>query len=249
MKAANRMKWKRVMTNVVAATVLASAPTARAEEPGWQFRIAPYAWGLGIKRDVGVGALVAPVDVEFLDAIEDLDLAGMLAAEANNGTFGVLLNGMYMKLGSRSETPGGSLDVDVEEWVFEACAVYRVVKSAKTSVDAGLGARAKGIEITLDPARGEGDVGKSKQWTDPILVARVRQQFTEKWFGMVTGDVGGFGSASDLTWSVTAATGYAFNDTVAALFGYRYLDCDYEDGAFTFDAAESGLALGLQFQL
>ena len=74
-------------------TVMASALSARAQEGEWQYKLTPYLWAMGIDGDIGVRNATIPVDVKFSDAVKDMDVGGMLAMEANNGTWGVLLDG------------------------------------------------------------------------------------------------------------------------------------------------------------
>jgi hypothetical protein len=224
--------------------VLASA---RAEDGTWQFKLTPYAWTIGLDGDVGAGGLTAPVDAKFLDAVENLDLAGMLSAEANNGTWGLLFDGAYLKLSDDSNTAIGKVDVESEQWILQGAAVYRVVKNEKTTVDFGAGARS--MDMDMDISTDLRDASGTKNWVDPILVARVRQQFAEKWFGTLSGDIGGFGVSSELTWQLVAAAGYSVTENVSVLLGYRHLDYDYDKDGFIYDAASRGLALGLQFDL
>ena len=141
----------------------------------------------------------------------------------------------------------GRVSAEVEEWIVQGSAVYRLSKTKKTTFDAGVGMRF--VEMDTDINTPIGNAEDTEDWGDPILVARVRQQFAEKCYGVLMGDIGGFDVASKLTWQVTAAAGYSFSDTVSMLVGYRYLDYDYEEDGFTFDVATSGLALGLQFDL
>ncbi len=87
-----------------------------------------------------------------------------------------------------------------------------------------------------------------KDWADPILGVRGQWNFTDKWFAAGRSDIGGFGVASDLVWSVQATVGYQFTETVSAEIGYRYLDTDYSDGDFIYDVAEHGVYTGLNIR-
>ncbi len=228
------------------AMVLALA-SARAADGEWQFKLTPYAWAMGLDGDIGAAGKTVPVDVKFTDALKDLKLAGMVAAEANNGTWGIVADAAYLKLSSDSSTPVGNVGVEVEEWIIQGALTYRIVKSEKTTLDIGAGARS--MELNTDISTGLGTATTTQSWVDPLLYARVRQQFGERCFGVVAGDIGGFGVSSDLTWQLTAAAGYSFTKSVSMLIGYRYLDYDYDKDGFVFKVASSGIALGLQFDL
>lgn len=87
-----------------------------------------------------------------------------------------------------------------------------------------------------------------KDWVDPIVGLRAQWNFHEKWFLAAKSDIGGFGVSSDLTWTVQGSVGYAFSERISAELGYRHMDTDYEDGAFTYDVAETGIYTGLNIR-
>lgn len=94
-------------------------------------------------------------------------------------------------------------------------------------------------------ARAPTSISADKDWIDPILGVRTEWNIHDKWFLAGRSDIGGFGVGSDLTWSVQGTVGYRFTGNVSAELGYRYLDTDYKDGAFTYDMAEHGIFTGL----
>jgi hypothetical protein len=236
---------KHVMMGILVMSV--AAMTACAQDSAWQLKVTPYAWAMGLDGDVGVRGVTAPVDVKFTDALKNLDLAGMVAAEANNGTWGILFDGAYTKLSDDADTALGEFGVKVKQWTLQGAAVYRVFSDKATTIDVGAGGRFISLKTVIDTPIGS--TRRGQDWTDPVIVARVRQQFAEKCFGVLMGDIGGFGTSSDLTWQLTAAVGYSIAEKVSMLFGYRYLDYDYDNGGFTYDVGSSGLALGLQIEL
>ena len=91
-------------------------------------------------------------------------------------------------------------------------------------------------------------ISADKDWVDPIVGVRAQWNFNDKWFLAGQSDIGGFGVGSDLAWSMQATAGYNFTKNVSAELGYRYLDTDYEDGAFTYDVAESGIYTSLNIR-
>jgi hypothetical protein len=234
------------LTAVLVAAFAMAVP-ARAPAAEWQWKVTPYLWAMGIDGDIGARGVTAPIDVKFTDAVENLDFGGMLFAEANNGDWGILFDGAYLKLSDDGNTAVGPVSAEVEEWILQGAAVHRVVKNEKTMVDAGVGGRFMNLDTDVSAAGV--DASATENWADPLLVIRVRQQFATHCFGMLVGDIGGFGVASDLTWQLTAAAGYSFTDNISMLIGYRHLDYDYEDNGVIYDAAASGFALGLQFDL
>lgn len=67
--------------------------------------------------------------------------------------------------------------------------------------------------------------------------------------GTLLADIGGFGVGSDLTWEFMPALSYRFSDAVSLALGYRWLDIDFDDSDFEFDAAQFGWLLGLGIAL
>lgn len=59
---------------------------------------------------------------------------------------------------------------------------------------------------------------------------------------------GGFGVGSDFMWDVNANLGYQWTKSFSTTIGYRYLNVDYEDGAFLSDVSQDGVVLGLSWQ-
>lgn len=227
--------------------VLGAVCVSAQQEGKWAYSITPYAWGMGLDGDVGVGPVTAPVDVDFVDAIKDLDLAGMVAAEANNGTWGVLLDGAYINLSSDVGSGAHGADVELEQWLVRAAALYRLCACEKSVFEAGAGVRSLDMDTDLTVA--SKNLSANENWIDPVVMARWYQQFGPKCFGTLSADLGGFGVGSELTWQLTAAVGYSFTESLAGLLGYRYLDYDYDDDGFVYDVAQSGLALGLRIDL
>ena len=229
---------------VCAAVAMASA--ACAADGGWQLKLSPYLWAAGMEGDIGVGRVNVPVDAEFNDIVENLDLGFMLAAELRKDQWGLLFDGLYVKLGSDALTRVGEITADMDQWLLRGALSYRVVQAENTAVEVGAGARY--ISLTTEIGTPLGESEESSGWVDPIVLARVRQQFGKKFFGALEGDIGGFGASSDLTWQITAALGWSCTEHIDLLVGYRYLDYDYDSDDFAYDVAMSGVALGMSYK-
>ncbi len=92
----------------------------------------------------------------------------------------------------------------------------------------------------------------SKDWVDPFIGARLRQQLAPGQNLTVRGDVGGFDVGSDFTWQVIATYDFQLCVTdryaINGYLGYRALSVDYSDGSgpnrYEFDAVQQGPVLG-----
>jgi hypothetical protein len=237
---------RSVLATIVLAVVTLTGGVQAADEH-WQFKVTPYLWAIGVDGDVGIGPVSVPVDVAFADAVQDLEMGGMVSAEAMRGSWSLMGDVAYLRLAEDTTAAMGEFELEFEQWILQGAAAYRVASGAKTRWDIGAGGRYISMGTELSTPSAGPDRSASEGWFDPVVLMRLRQQFTAKLFGVLYGDIGGFGVSSDLTWQMAAAAGYSFNEAVSMLLGYRYLAYDYEADAFSFDAAESGLGLGVQF--
>ena len=240
---------KNRVRRMVFFTLLATAGMAPAAEEEWTFRLTPYLWALGVDGDVGIGPVSVPVDVKFTDAVKDLELGGMLSAEVRRGAWGILIDGTYLELNEEVDTWVGEFGAGLEQWTLQGAVLCRAVEAGGTVLDLGAGARYLFMEAALNTPLDTADLEDSAGIADPILVVRLRQQITEKFHGVLYGDIGGFGVSADLTWQVMAVAGYSFNETASLLAGYRALGYEYEKDAFGLDVAEMGIIVGLQLSL
>jgi hypothetical protein len=86
-------------------------------------------------------------------------------------------------------------------------------------------------------------------WVDPIIGLRTQVNFTRWLFLALQGDVGGFGAGSQIAWFAGGSIGVNFTRNLFAEIGYRYFFMDYEKNGLTYDAAESGLFMGIGVKL
>lgn len=236
----------RMICLMMAAGIL-TAGAARAGETGWSTTITPYIWMAGLSGNAGVGESVSSVDEDFSDLVDKLELALMLGLEFRHGAWGIFLDGMYMDLEDKEETAAGAVTVGIRQGLASAGGLYRLVENNMLTLDVGAGGRFIDTRLKIDTPLGS--ASGSTDWIDPILVARLRYQVTQKFFLALSGDVGGFEVESDLVWQLTASAGFEFNEWSSLQLGYRHLDYDYKDDAFVYDMATSGFGIGMSFRL
>jgi hypothetical protein len=90
-------------------------------------------------------------------------------------------------------------------------------------------------------------------WVDPLVGLRVRHQFTPGHELTLSGDIGGFGVGSELSWQAVGAYRFAFAKIYGAdwsgMIGYRALYADYSKGAgntlYRFDVLQHGPMVGV----
>jgi hypothetical protein len=225
-----------------------------------------------LDADTTVNGLSGSVDVSFGDILDDyLDFVMFGRVEAWKGKWGLTFDGVYFDLGLDDSFKGSrigtsfELDIDVELGMADFGLAYRLFE--KISV------RNPESKIIFEPYGGlrysylkqkadlnndiidvvpEGiNLGKSEDWVEPFIGARIICGLTDKVSLKVRGDVGGFGigSASRLTWNFVAGVDYKLSKKVSLDAGYRILDIDYSRGSgsdkFAADAKLEGPVIGM----
>jgi hypothetical protein len=82
-------------------------------------------------------------------------------------------------------------------------------------------------------------------WIDPIIGLRTQINFTRWLFLALQGDVGGFGAGSQIAWFASGSIGINFTRNIFLETGYRYFYMDHVENEVTYDAAQSGLFMGV----
>jgi hypothetical protein len=134
--------------NVAADTVKTDTGT-----DGKSFIVRPYVWALGFKGDVGVGDYRTGVDVPFSDVLDALELGAILQLEGRSGRWGIIVDGVVVKLSEEKPTPGPFFSVvepTVTMGALDASLAYRVLDVERGWLDILLGARYVKIDVELD---------------------------------------------------------------------------------------------------
>jgi len=219
---------------------------AEADEPGrWQFFVAPYFLFPYMNGTVTVRGLDIGVDANPGDIFDKVQFGAMLYFEANNGTWGISLDGIYMNLKQTAERV--PLEAGMKQGAVELTGYRRVATWAEVL----LGGRVNVLSASLTGEGGIVDRKDDKVWFDPFLGARLRVPGTRKWHLAIRGDIGGFGVGSDFAWQVYPVVGYRFSRLFEVAVAYRWLDMDYktgsDEGAFRYNVTTFGPEVGLLF--
>jgi opacity protein-like surface antigen len=248
-----------------AAPVLA-ADLAPAPEIGeWHFAVAPYAWGAGIKGDVGLfGLEPVNLDIPFSDILQDLKFAGMGVVEAHNGKWGVFGDVIYTSLeADESVTRVVSVNdrppveaqlnasIGVQEFVGTLMGQWRALDNEQMTLDLMAGARLWYIDneismkLKLDGTKvGALSGSDGATWVDPMVGIKSRIETGSPLYFSGWGMIGGAGVGSDFTWDVMAGLGYQWTDRFATVLGYRAIGVDYDNDGFVYDVTQQGVILG-----
>lgn len=242
---------------IIAACGVVLVQPAVAADEAWQHTAAIYGVGASIDGEAGVGNVVADVDVGFDDILDNLEAGLMAAYRAERGPWAVVVDLMWMNLeadkGGLGPLGGTRADVELDQLVVELDGAYALTER----LDVYGGLRYWDVDADLTVATG-GPLGQtlsaslSEDWVDPVVGLRYQWPLGAKWTLVARGDIGGFGVGSDFTWHTTAYASWNLSEHASLLFGFRYLDVDYDDGSgsdrFLMDLSEGGPAIGFAWR-
>ena len=222
----------------------------------WDFNLAPfYLWAVSMDGELTTGTTTTPVVADFNDLASNLEALFTVHFEGmHKNEWGFLVDVNYLTLSGQETIPVPvpvTLDVDFTGVLTELAAIYRF-SFGENAFDVIGGARYYSLEPEINitsalplPSR----IDKTQDWWDLMIGGRYIWTINEKWNLIARGDVGFIGS--DLTWNVAGLFKFQPWKHVSLLFGYRYMDIDYEDGSgadlFKYDMTMHGPLLGVNF--
>lgn len=246
-----------ILTGTSSAGDFEESITPPPEAAEWEYGFRAYAWMVGLQGTLGANGVSAPVDIEFGDILDALDMVWSSTFEARKGKWGVMLDFTYLKLSDSlvpvfnapPAPPIAPYGFEMEMFLIDLVGSYRAVEWEGGWLDLTGGLRWLSIENTIDLTTRPGGfltAGAKDDWLDPHLGFRVHQDLGSRWYLKGFADAGGFNVGSDLTVQLLAAAGYRLNENVSVECGYRYLKEDYDNGfKLSFDAEMHGPILGM----
>lgn len=241
------------MKNIIALTAALSCAPAIADN-SWDFEITPYLWAVGQSGETGNSLITSEFDASFSDIFNNLDMAFLLDFEAQNDTWGIKADTVYMNVAAEgvvaftSIGPGVDAELDIKETVFSGTVFFKPIEALQLHA----GARYVDLDNRLDlegrgPLSLDNKVSLGDSWTEAIVGAKYTLALTEKLNLVGYGDLGGWSGKSDGMYQLAASLEYQMTDLLNIKGGYRVLDVDYDTRDFVFNAKTEGFVIGLGF--
>ena len=180
---------------------------------GWEVVVAPYAWMAGIDGDVTIKGTEASVDADFGDILDNLDVGAFGYFEVRKGKWGAYADLTYIKMVNDAKAGAVTIDIESSTTMAEAGVLYRIyegfagAEGNPVATDIFIGGRYVNLDVDLDFV-GIADVSGGKDWLDPVIGVTYSRDMSKKFLITTTADIGGFGIASDMTWSFSILGGY-----------------------------------------
>jgi hypothetical protein len=180
------MRTAILSTGVLLVLTLA-APTAQAQSvysEDWEWNLTPYyLWLPTMRGDAVVMGTPAPIDIRPGDVIEDLGFVFDFRLEGGQKANGFWVDATYLNLVPEEETPGGTVETDIDITLAEAFGFYRFTgPGARSAADLTYGVRYWHIEpeVTIP---GNPKVSGDQDWVDGAVGLRLLTNLDnkEKW--------------------------------------------------------------------
>ncbi len=220
----------------------------------WQNTLAPlYLWGVSMSGTMTSGPVTAPLDIEFSDAVSDLEGVFTLHYEGAKGNWGIIADYSFLNLTPSGTVPGtpAVISADMKNAIGEVAALYRFGPDNPWQLLGGY--RSYKLDVTINglpvPPAPTSQLVIDETVNDFFIGGRYMRNINDKWSVTGRADIGA--GDSDLVWNALIAFDYQFNKLISAFAGWRVLDYDVDTGsgsnAFKYDMNHSGPVLTLAF--
>lgn len=221
------------------------------EFDSWQNTLVPlYMWGVSMSGDMVVGPTTAPLDLEFSDAISELEGIFTVHYEGAKGNWGIIIDYSYLNLTPSATIPNTSsaVNVDMKNTIAEIAGLYRF--SADNPWQLLAGYRSYNLDVTVSGLPSPiSQINIDETINDFFIGGRYITKINKKWSFTGRADIGA--GDSDLVWNAFAMVDYQFSDLLSGFIGWRVLDYDVDTGSgattFKYDMNHSGPVLALAF--
>jgi hypothetical protein len=210
-------------------------------------------WGASMNGDIGVRGLSTPVNVDFLDLIQDVNMAVMGGLELTKGNWIISFQGLWMQL-SDDETlrDGRGADITADTAILDLGLGYTIVRAKMVNdmpitITPVVGVRWTYLSLEVDPYNFPAQ-DRDQNWFDPYVGGQVVVGLTRTLDWRTEASVGGFGVGCDFTWTVGSFFDWQFSEHVSLDVGYRCLSQNYDNDDFKWDMTLQGPWIGLTFQ-
>ncbi len=238
--------------------------TAQAASSGdnqWHLSVSPYLWLPWAHGTIGAFGNDLGYSVTPSDLLSHFRFGLLGTVEARRNRILTTVDMMYMRLGDNKALPAlpppliaTSANFTANLFILTPKVGFRLINQKAIKADFLTGIRYWyfGENLNFSPSTLNLTFSKSQNWVDPLVGGRIEMAITPKTVFTVAGDVGGWGTGSQIEYQVVGILGYKLKPNLTLQGGYRYLYFDYEKGgaaSATVKNALSGILLGATLNL
>lgn len=238
----------------------ASAPDAPKGGPGnWQIDSTGYLWLSGahgnlsaLDYNLGFKATVGDLLSHYRFGITEIvDVRWKLLVLTDDILYMALTGGQSRVTPFANIIPVISSSYVNRDVIFTQKVGYRMINGQKVKIDAMTGFRfwhlGNTLTITPRPLGNNNNLYASRDWTDPMVGARIMIALSPKMGATIAGDVGGWGAGSKMDYQIVGALTYKIKPKLTLDAAWRYLYLDYGTYPFGTQLALSGPVFGMTY--
>jgi hypothetical protein len=229
------------------------------DDDQWHFTVSPYLWFPWVHGTVGAFGHDASFSVTPSDLLSHARFGLLGAVEARRNRILSPIDMIWLRLKATQALPfpgqfATSANVTANVFILTPKVGFRVINQDRFKADFLTGVRYFyfGQSLNFSPSRLGLNFSKSQNWVDPLVGGRIQASFSPKTMVTIAGDVGGWGTGSQIDYQVVGLLGYKVKPNWTLQGGYRYLYFDRERGGpagATANLAMSGIVLGVTMNL
>jgi hypothetical protein len=227
-----------------------------APDEAWHFSFTPYLWFPGVHGTVGALGRDISVHASPGDLLSHFRFGLMGTVEARYKRLLLPLDVIWVRLGDDKALPFPNLmaitaNMKGSEFILTPAVGFRLLDQEKIKVSALAGLRYWhfGQNLQFTPSLLNLNFSSSQNWVDPVVGGRIELAPSPKLVVTILGDVGGWGTGSQLEYEVAGLLGYRFKPKWTLQAGYRYLFVDYRSGGSIVNLYTSGAIVGVAINL
>ena len=229
------------------------------DDDQWHFAVSPYLWFPWVHGTVGAFGHDASFSVTPSELLSHARFGLLGAVEARRNRILSPIDMMWLNLKATQALPfpgqlATSASVTANVFILTPKVGFRVINQDRFKADFFTGIRYFhfGETLNFSPSPLGLNFSKSQNWVDPLVGGRIQADFSQKTMITIAGDVGGWGTGSQMDYQVVALLGYKLKPNWTLQGGYRYLYFDREKGGpagATANLAMSGIVMGVTMNL
>lgn len=225
----------------------------------WHFAVSPYLWFPGVHGTIGAFGRDVSIHATPGDLLSNFRFGLMGGLETRYKRIVLPVDLMWIRLEDDKALPFPNLmatkaKLKGSEFLLTPKIGYRLLDEERIKIDALTGLRYWHFSENLKfvPSNLNLNFSGSQNLVDPLVGGRVQLGLTPKIVANVLGDVGGWGTGSQLEYQVSGLLGYRIKPKWTLQAGYRYLSIDYRNsnrGGTVVYLITSGVIFGATIDL
>lgn len=231
-------------------------PVATDDDSEWKIDTSPYIWIPGVHGTIGALGRDSSVHATPRDLIANFRFGLMGTFEARRKWLILPIDMMWVRLGDSKALPFPNLeatnaDVKASEFILTPKVGVRLLNRERVKIDAFAGMRYWHFSenVRFVPSTLNLSFSASQGWVDPLVGGRITGMLAPKIAMIIFGDVGGWGTGSQLDYQVGGILGYRIKPNLTMQAGYRYLFVNHRSGGATIQMVTSGVLMGVTLNL